>query len=128
MKRTDILIIDDEVKFAGMLSKRLALRGLVCDVCHDGNSGVDWIKSEPGGVSLVLLDLNLPDIYGVQVLVKIKKINPDIPVVIVTGHGTETDREECMRLGARDFTNKPVSIDMIVNCLDTIKGGQPSEQ
>lgn len=128
MKQIDILIVDDEIKFAGILSKRLALRGIVSDICHDGNSGLEWIKKASGSRPLVLLDLNLPDIYGVQVLMEIKKIDPAIPVVIVTGHGTETDREECLRLGAQDFTNKPVKIDEIIDLLKCIKEGKALQQ
>jgi DNA-binding NtrC family response regulator len=119
MKHVDVLIIDDEVKFAGMLSKRLALRGVVCHRCYDGTSGLKFLsESDFKGNPLVLLDLNLPDIYGTQVMTKIKKMNPDIRVVIVTGHGTDSDRIECIRLGAFDFVNKPVKIDQILSFLE----------
>jgi len=122
MEHIDVLIVDDEIKFVEMLSKRLKLRGLICDVCYDGNSGLEWIKKYPTAASLILLDLKLPDIYGIQVMVEIKKINPTLPVVIVTGHGTEADKKECMRLGAYDFANKPLPIGAIVNLLNNIKG------
>lgn len=122
MKQIDVLIIDDEKKFAGMLSKRLSLRGVACDVCYDGISGFNWIKQSPMSVPLVLLDLKLPDIYGTQVLAEIKKIDPKIHVVIVTGHGNEKDKTECMKLGARDFVNKPISIDHIIDYLNAAKG------
>ncbi len=121
MKHADVLVIDDEQKFAGMLAKRLELRGLECDVCYDGMSGVEWVRKSPDGVSLVLLDLNLPDIYGTQVMVEIKKINPLLPVVIVTGHGSEADKIECMKLGAVDFKNKPLKIETVMALLNRIK-------
>jgi DNA-binding NtrC family response regulator len=122
MKHIDILIVDDEKKFAGMLSKRLTLRGVSCEVCYDGNSGLEWIKKYSQAVTMILLDLQLPDIYGTQVMAGIKEINPALPVVILTGHGTENDRKECMRLGAHDFANKPLSIDNIIEVLEQIKG------
>lgn len=122
MKQVDVLIVDDEQKFSDMLSRRLTLRGLSCATCPDGTSAVNWFKEIPSAASLVLLDLHLPDIYGTQVMAEIKKTNPDIPIVIVTGHGTDTDRKECMRMGAHAFENKPVSIDTIMRFLKTIKG------
>ena len=122
MKHTDILIIDDEKKFADMLSKRLSLRGVSCDVCYDGSSGLEWIKKQPRAASLILLDLKLPDIYGIQVMEEIKKINDTLPVVIVTGHGTEDDKKECMTLGAHGFANKPIQIETIIQLLNDIKG------
>lgn len=123
MKQINILIVDDEQKFAGMLSKRLSLRGLICDICPDGTSAVNWIKKSPNAASLVLLDLHLPDIYGTQVMIEIKKINPEIPIIIVTAHGTDSDRKECMNLGAHAFTNKPLSIETIMTFIKSIKGG-----
>lgn len=122
MKQIDVLIVDDEQKFAGMLSRRLTLRGVCCDICPDGTSAVNWIKDSTSSVSLVLLDLHLPDIYGTQVMVEIKKVNPEIPIVIVTGHGTDSDRKECMSLGAHAFANKPVSIEKIMGFLESVKG------
>ncbi len=125
MKQIDVLIIDDEVKFAAMLSKRLELRGVVCDICYDGASGLEKLKSAAFKVDpLVLLDLNLPDIYGIQVMKQIRQLNPSIPVVIVTGHGTESDRQECMRLGAVAFVNKPVKIDQIIGFLNLENGDE----
>jgi two-component system, OmpR family, response regulator len=122
MKHIDILIIDDEKKYAGMLAKRLELRDVSCDICYDGVSGLEWIRKYSKNVSMILLDLKLPDIYGIQVMANIKKIDPVIPVVILTGHGTQTDEKECMRLGAYGFVNKPISIDKILNLLNHIKG------
>ena len=114
MNNIDILIIDDEIKFVDMLSKRLALRGISCAKCYDGNSGLQWIKEHPDFAGIILLDLRLPDIYGTQVLAGLKKINPSIPVFIITGHGTQKDKDECMELGAVEFIHKPISIDKII--------------
>jgi DNA-binding NtrC family response regulator len=122
MKQIDILIIDDEKKFADMLSKRLALREITCAVCYDGQTGLDWVKIHPGGAALVLLDLKLPDIYGTQVLCGIKEINPTVPVFIITGHGTQADEKQCLALGASEFIHKPVSIEKLTSLLDQVRG------
>ncbi len=117
MKHVDILIIDDETKFADMLARRLSLRGVTCHACYDGESGVDWIKTNPGAVTLVLLDLKLPDIYGTEVLATIKEIDPSVPVFIITGHGTREDEAACLAMGASEFIHKPVNIEKLTTLL-----------
>jgi len=123
MKHIDILIIDDEIKFADMLARRLSLRGVFCHACYDGQSGLDWIRANPGSVTLILLDLKLPDIYGTDVLAGIKEIDPDVPVFIITGHGTQKDEAECLALGASEFIHKPVNIDKLSALLTLARKG-----
>ena len=115
MKHFDLLIIDDERRFGEYLVRRMKLRGLTCCVCHDGQSGLDILRKK--NFKLILLDLQLPDIYGTEVLARIKKICATTPVVILTGHGSEQDRRECMALGAFAFMHKPLDIDVLMNML-----------
>jgi two-component system, OmpR family, response regulator len=122
MNNIDILIIDDEIKFADMLSRRLTLRGVTCVACYDGNSGLKWIKENPGAAGMILLDLRLPDIYGTQVLAGIKKIDLSVPVFIITGHGTKKDEDECIGLGALEFIHKPIGIEKIITLLKQVRG------
>jgi DNA-binding NtrC family response regulator len=121
MKHADILIVDDEIKFADMLAKRIELRGCSSAVCYDGRSALEWVKSHARGIALILLDLRLPDLYGTEVLIGIKEINPAIPVIILTGHGTEKDRQECERLGAYRFIHKPPKIDELMSIFEHIR-------
>ena len=119
MKHADILIVDDERRYADMLARRLALRGLTCKVCYDGHTAIDVVGQEH--FPMVLLDLRLPDLYGTEVLVQIKTCRPETEVIILTGHGTEKDREQCMARGAHSFMNKPVDIDRLVAIMTGIK-------
>jgi len=119
MKHFRILIIDDEVRFADMLAKRLQLRGCDCRVCYSGKEALAQVEKET--YFLILLDLHLPDIYGVEVLTKIKMINRTTPVIVLTGHGTEKDRQACMALGAYAFMHKPLSIDTFMSILEDIQ-------
>ncbi|MCK5350360.1 MAG: response regulator [Desulfobacula sp.] len=121
MKHTDILIIDDEKKFAAMLAKRIELRGYHSQVCYDGRTALQWIKEHSDYVTLILLDLQLPDLYGTKVLTEIKKMNPAIPVIILTGHGTEQDRQQREQLGAYMFIHKPLNIDELMTIMERIK-------
>ena len=116
--RHNLLIIDDEQRYADMLARRLALRGCVCEVCYNGRDAIRIVKQKK--FSLIVLDLQLPDLYGTDVLRKIKAINAEIPVVILTGHGTEKDREECMTQGAHAFIHKPLDIEDLLALLGQI--------
>jgi DNA-binding NtrC family response regulator len=119
MKHVDILIVDDERRYADMLARRLALRGLTCKVRYDGQTAIDVAAQEH--FPMVLLDLRLPDLYGTEVLVQIKTCRPETEVIILTGHGTEKDREQCMARGAHSFMNKPVNIDRLLVIMAGIK-------
>ena len=119
MKHCDILIVDDERRYADMLARRLALRGLTCKVRYDGQSAIDVVAQEHFPV--VMLDLRLPDLYGSEVLMRIKTCRPETVVIILTGHGTEKDREACMARGAHAFMNKPLDIDRLMSIMARIK-------
>jgi DNA-binding response OmpR family regulator len=119
MKQFKLLIVDDEIRFANMLAKRLQLRGCDCRVCYNGKEALRLVNQET--FFLILLDLHLPDIYGVEVLAKIKEIDPAVPVIVLTGHGNEKDRQACLSLGAYAFLHKPLGIDDFISMLNTIR-------
>lgn len=123
MKQYDLLIVDDERRFADMLAKRLNLRGCNCEVCYSGREALNILQRK--NFFLVILDLHLPDLYGSEVLREIKKISAEIPVIILTAHGTEKDRQECMKIGAFDFMQKPLVIEKLMAILAQI--GEMSE-
>ena len=118
MKQYDLLIVDDEQRFANMLAKRLSLRGCHCEVCYNGQQALDLVRQK--NFFLILLDLHLPDIYGTEVLTRIRKKDERTPVIVVTGHGTEKDRQECLQQGANAFMRKPVAIDELMTILAEI--------
>ncbi len=120
MKHYDILIVDDEKRYANMLAKRLNLRGCVCEVRYSGKQALEIIKHKQ--FFLTLLDLHLPDMYGTEVLTRIKTCCTLMPVIILTAHGTEKDRVECMRQGAYAFMHKPLGIEALMTILARIRG------
>jgi len=123
MKQYNLLIVDDEQRFTNMLAKRLSLRGCHCDVCYNGQQAIDLVRQK--NFFLILLDLHLPDIYGIEVLKRIKEISVMTPVVILTAHGTEKDRRACMQQGAYAFWNKPLRIDELMAILARIGEASP---
>jgi DNA-binding NtrC family response regulator len=111
-KDTKVLLVDDEVDFVDTLAQRLKMRELLVDTVYDGEQALSFIdKVEP---DVMVLDLRMPGLHGMEVLREINKLKRDIPVIILTGHGTEKDEEEARRLGASDFLRKPANIDLLV--------------
>ena len=119
MKQYDLMIIDDEKRYVDMLAKRLKLRGCDSKVYYTGGEGVAALKRNR--FHLVVLDLQLPDTYGTEILKQIKKIHPQMPVIILTGHGTEADRRACMQHGAMAFIHKPLDIGELLGFLEQVK-------
>jgi len=106
-----VLLVDDEREFVETLSDRLVMRDMGSAVAYDGESALELIKTDEPEV--MILDLRMPGIDGIEVLRKVKKTNPEIEVIILTGHGSEADRETCMGLGAFAYLQKPVDIDRL---------------
>lgn len=113
MKQKDIkvLVVDDEKDFANTLAQRLKLRGLKVCIAYDGEQALTKLKEEEQDV--IVLDLKMPGMHGTEVLQKIKKAYPDMQVIVLTGHGTDKDKEEAKRFGGFDFLNKPADIDTL---------------
>ncbi|MEW6185628.1 MAG: response regulator [Thermodesulfobacteriota bacterium] len=106
-----VLLVDDEREFVQTLSERLLLREMGSAVAYDGESALSLIKEDEPEV--MILDLKMPGIDGIEVLRRVKQTNPAVEVIILTGHGSEADRETCMKLGAFAYLQKPVDIDLL---------------
>lgn len=116
MKKIKLLLVDDEENFVNTLSERLKMRDVPSKVVYSGEEALDAIKSDVPDV--VVLDLRMPGIDGMEVLRKVRQTNPDVRIVILTGHGTEVTEEEAKKLGAFHYHKKPVEIDEL---LGTVK-------
>ncbi|MBW2063945.1 MAG: response regulator [Deltaproteobacteria bacterium] len=114
-KQLKVLLVDDEKEFVESLSERLTLRNLKAEIAYDGKRALKMIKKERPDV--MVLDLRMPGIDGIEVLRRAKKKHPDLAIVVLTGHGTEEDEKEAMRLGASAYLTKPVDIDHLVGTL-----------
>lgn len=106
-----VLLVDDEREFVETLSERLVMRDMGSAVAYDGESALQLIEADEPEV--MILDLRMPGIDGIEVLRRVKKTNPDIEVIILTGHGSDIDKETCMGLGAFAYLRKPVDIDKL---------------
>jgi two-component system, OmpR family, response regulator CpxR len=112
-----VLLVDDEREFVQTLSERLLMREMGSAVAYDGESALAMINENEDEPEVMILDLKMPGIDGIEVLKRVKQTRPEIEVLILTGHGSEEDRETCLRLGAFAYLRKPVDIDVLTETL-----------
>jgi len=109
------LLVDDEKEFVQTLSERLRVREFESKIAYDGEEALTYLeKNEP---DVMILDLKMPGIDGMEVLRKVKKERPHVEVIILTGHGSEKDRALAMELGAFAYLEKPVNIDVLTKTM-----------
>lgn len=110
-----LLLVDDEVEFVQTLSERLQMRDMGSVVALDGPSALELVRNDDPEV--MIIDLKMPGMDGMDVLREVKKIRPEIEVIVLTGHGCERDRIQCMEMGAFDYMQKPVDINILSSSL-----------
>ena len=114
-----VLLVDDEREFVETLSERMLMRDMGSHVVYDGEQALTFVQEEEPEV--MVLDLRMPGIDGYEVLRRIKKEHPRVEVIILTGHGSDTDRVRCMEMGAFAYLEKPVNIDKLAETLKAAK-------
>jgi len=110
-----VLLVDDEREFVQTLSERLQMRDMGSAIAYDGESALNLVAEDEPDV--MILDLKMPGIDGIEVLKKVKTTRPDIEIIILTGHGSNEDKKVCMELGAYAYLQKPVDIEELSNTL-----------
>ncbi len=116
MKKIKLLIIDDEVEFAATLCQRLKLRGIDASDVHSGGEGLAVLTEE--SPEIVILDLKMPDMSGLDVLAEIKTYDPSIEVIMLTGHGSAGSGIEAMEKGALDYIMKPIDLKELLEKIE----------
>lgn len=115
MAEIRVLLIDDEEEFVKTLAERLQMRNFTAQVALSGEQGLqvlhDWVPD------VIVLDLKMPGMGGMEVLRRVKKTQPQVRVIILTGHGSDKDRDEALRLGAFEYLQKPVDISDLVQAV-----------
>lgn len=115
-----LLITDDEKWICESLKLLFSRKGLEVNTALAGQEALNLLKTQT--VDLVILDFNLPDMNGLDVLAGIKKINPDIPVIFMTGYGSETISIKAFKLGIADYFIKPFDPKALVERVIEIIG------
>ena len=120
MDRLKVLLVDDEKEFVTTLAERLELRGFQVLIATDGEEALRFCDTDLPQV--VVLDLMMPGLSGMEVLERIKAIDSKIPVILLTGHGATKDGIRGMQLGALDYLMKPIDINELISKLnDAVK-------
>lgn len=109
-----ILLVDDEKQFVDTLAERLAMRGFSARVAYDGPQA---LKAVEDPTDVIVLDLRMPGMDGFEVLRSVKKSNPQVQVIILTGHGGDAEEQTAYRMGAYNFLKKPMDIDELLNSI-----------
>ena len=110
-KKATILIIDDEKGVGDILKKILSKEGYDVHAVTKGQEGVKLIKERD--IRLVILDIKMPEMDGIEVLQKIHEFKKDVVVIMLTAHGTLTTAREAMKLGAYDYITKPFDNEFV---------------
>ena len=110
-----ILLVDDEKEFVQTLSERLKKRNLESAVVCDGEQALEFVENDQPDV--MVLDLMMPGIGGIEVLRRLKRTHPNIEVIILTGHGSENEEQVATDLGAFAYLQKPVNIEVLAQAM-----------
>jgi len=115
MMQPSVLIVDDEVAFVETLIKRLTKRDVRVVSAHSGLEALEKLTaSGPAGIEVVILDVKMPEMDGLETLARIKEDHPLIEVIMLTGHATVESAIEGMKRGAFDYLMKPCEIDVLL--------------
>jgi DNA-binding NtrC family response regulator len=111
--------VDDEEQFLKVLSKRLEGRGMKVDTSVSGEDALNRVKGKE--FDAIILDLAMPGMSGIETLKRIRSENPDVQIIMLTGHGTVETGIEAMKAGAVDFLEKPADLNKIMEKIGEAK-------
>ena len=110
-----VLLVDDETEFVTTLAERLSLRGFTVDFATRATDALALVDQHP--YDLAILDMKMPVTSGLELKALLTEKAPLLKFIFLTGHGSEKDRAEALRLGAFAYLNKPVEMENLVKTL-----------
>jgi DNA-binding NtrC family response regulator len=111
-EKSKLLLVDDEADFRDIMSKFFSRRNISLETAGGCMEALDWIGKE--GFDVVIMDVNMPGLGGIECMVEIKKIQPEIEVIILTGHASINAGLIGMKKGAFDYCLKPIDFDELL--------------
>ena len=120
MEKKKALVIDDEQIVLDSVSALLTDEGFEVDVSLDGRQGLDWAIER--NYDVVLTDIRMPDIGGMKVLRDVKRINPTLPVIMITGYASVESAVQAMKLGAAEYIEKPFEPEQLLDAVSRALG------
>lgn len=116
MSKPKILLVDDELRFRTTVTKRLVERGQDVFAVGSGLEAIEAVKQTP--FDIVVLDVKMPGLNGLETLIELKKNRPELAVIMLTGHASVDSSVEGMKLGAFDYILKPCDIEELLFKID----------
>lgn len=116
MKEFNVLVVDDEKEFRELTVKILKKRGLKAQAAENGKKALEIL--ETSRTDVVLLDVKMPEMDGIETLRHIRTLKPLVEVVLLTGHASVESGIEGMKLGAFDYLMKPIEVDPLLGKLE----------
>ncbi len=110
-----VVLVDDEREFVQTLSDRLLMRDMGTAVAYDGEQALSLVEEDEPEV--MVLDLKMPGIDGIEVLRRVRREHPNMEVIILTGHGSKEDEEICLKLGAFAYLEKPIDMEVLAQTM-----------
>ena len=123
---TAILLVDDEEEFVSTLAERLEIRGFESKAAYSGDQALSLIENNDYDV--VVLDVKMPGMDGLEVMDQIKARRPEMPVILLTGHGSTKEGMDGMHKGAFDYLMKPLDIDELISKIQEALGGRSKSE
>lgn len=114
--KPNVLIVDDEERFRVTLGKLLTVKGLEVKNLGSAREALEELKAK--SYDVILLDVKMPEMNGIEALAEIKKIHPTIEVIMLTGHASVDVAVEIMRLGGYEYLLKPCPVDELMDKID----------
>jgi DNA-binding NtrC family response regulator len=111
--KPNVLLVDDEKKFLDVLSQRLGTRGVDAETATSGEDAL--VKMKNRSFDVIILDVMMPGMGGIETLKRIRKENPEVQIIMLTGQGTIDKAVEAMKEGAIDFLEKPADINTLMD-------------
>jgi DNA-binding NtrC family response regulator len=110
--RIKLLLVDDEKGFADIIAKRMSKRDIDVTTAYSGAEALQTIRK--ANFDVAVLDLKMEDMDGIEILKIFKKMDPDLAVIMLTGHGSEAAAKDGIKFGAFDYLTKPCDLEELI--------------
>jgi len=121
-----VLVVDDEASIRELLIKTLSLGEYEVETVADGHAALTWLRDGTHACDLVIVDLKMPGMDGLMLIREIKRLRPELPVIIITGFSTEVSAIEAVNLGVAGYLTKPFRVPQVLAAAAKALGVAPA--